>query len=157
MGTRYSFPGGKGREADHSPPSNAEAKNAWSYTSTHQYTFMAWFSFKAELYPPPLSYTSSGLIKHKIVLKRSRLLVYIIQILNTPFLEKWNTSLKWFNMPTKMEDLCRSVNGCVHKILTYSLKTRIWLCKFMCINSSSNRGVNLRPATPLHVAPLRYQ
>jgi hypothetical protein len=23
-----------GREADHSPPSNAEVKNAWSYTST---------------------------------------------------------------------------------------------------------------------------
>jgi hypothetical protein len=25
-----------GREADHSPPSNAEIKNAWSYTSTPQ-------------------------------------------------------------------------------------------------------------------------
>jgi len=23
------------READHSPPANAEVKNAWSYTSTH--------------------------------------------------------------------------------------------------------------------------
>jgi hypothetical protein len=36
MGTRGSFPGVKrpGREADHSPPSSAEAKNAWSYTST---------------------------------------------------------------------------------------------------------------------------
>jgi hypothetical protein len=38
--TRYrcSFPGGggkrPGREADHSPPSSAEVKNAWSYTST---------------------------------------------------------------------------------------------------------------------------
>jgi hypothetical protein len=31
-----------GREADHSPPSNAEVKNAWSYTSTPQYVFMAW-------------------------------------------------------------------------------------------------------------------
>jgi hypothetical protein len=30
------------READHSPPSNAEVKNAWSYTSTPQYVFMAW-------------------------------------------------------------------------------------------------------------------
>jgi hypothetical protein len=31
------FPGGKarpGNEADHSPPSSAEVKNAWSYTST---------------------------------------------------------------------------------------------------------------------------
>jgi hypothetical protein len=32
MGTRGSFPGG---EADHSPPSGAEVKNEWSYTSTH--------------------------------------------------------------------------------------------------------------------------
>jgi hypothetical protein len=31
MGTVDSFPG---READHSPPSSAEVKNAWSYTST---------------------------------------------------------------------------------------------------------------------------
>jgi len=28
------------READHSPPSSAEVKNAWSYTSTPQYVFM---------------------------------------------------------------------------------------------------------------------
>jgi hypothetical protein len=30
------------READHSPPPSAEIKNAWSYTSTPQYAFMAW-------------------------------------------------------------------------------------------------------------------
>jgi hypothetical protein len=30
-----------GRDADHSPPSSAEV-NAWSYTSTPQYAFMAW-------------------------------------------------------------------------------------------------------------------
>jgi hypothetical protein len=32
MGTRGSFPGGKaaGREADHSPPSSAQVKDAWS-------------------------------------------------------------------------------------------------------------------------------
>jgi hypothetical protein len=36
VGTRGSFPGGKaaGREADHSPLSSAEVKNAWNYTST---------------------------------------------------------------------------------------------------------------------------
>jgi hypothetical protein len=35
MGTRGSFPGDKAeREADHSPPSNAEVKNMWSYIST---------------------------------------------------------------------------------------------------------------------------
>jgi len=31
-----------GREANHSPPSNAEVKNKWSYTSTPTYVFMAW-------------------------------------------------------------------------------------------------------------------
>jgi hypothetical protein len=31
-----------GREADHSPPSSAEVKNAGSYTSTPQYVFMEW-------------------------------------------------------------------------------------------------------------------
>jgi hypothetical protein len=33
-----------GRKADHSPPSSAEVKNAWSYTSTPAYAFMAWCS-----------------------------------------------------------------------------------------------------------------
>jgi hypothetical protein len=31
-------------ETDHSTPSGAEVKNAWSYTSTPQYAFMAWYS-----------------------------------------------------------------------------------------------------------------
>jgi hypothetical protein len=31
-----------GLEADHSPPSSAEIKTAWSYISTPQYVFMAW-------------------------------------------------------------------------------------------------------------------
>jgi hypothetical protein len=30
------------READHSSPSSAEVKNAWSYTFTPHYVFMAW-------------------------------------------------------------------------------------------------------------------
>jgi hypothetical protein len=44
MGTGGSFPAVKrsGREANHSPPSTAEVKNAWSYNSTPQYVFMAW-------------------------------------------------------------------------------------------------------------------
>jgi hypothetical protein len=37
-----------GREADHSPPSSAEVKNTWSYTSVPQYAFMAWCSVKAQ-------------------------------------------------------------------------------------------------------------
>jgi hypothetical protein len=31
-----------GREADHSPPSTAEYKKAWNYTSTNPYVFMAY-------------------------------------------------------------------------------------------------------------------
>jgi hypothetical protein len=30
-----------GREADHSPPSSAEVKNAWGFTSTPQFSFIA--------------------------------------------------------------------------------------------------------------------
>jgi hypothetical protein len=32
----------QGREADHSPPSSAEVKNAWSYTSIPQHAFISW-------------------------------------------------------------------------------------------------------------------
>jgi hypothetical protein len=35
-----------GREADHSPPSSAEVKNAWYYTSIPPYALMAWCSVK---------------------------------------------------------------------------------------------------------------
>jgi hypothetical protein len=31
-----------GHEADHSPTPSTEVKNAWCYTSTHQYIFMEW-------------------------------------------------------------------------------------------------------------------
>jgi hypothetical protein len=39
MGTGGSFPGEKrpGREADHSPPTSAEVKKMWIYTSTPPY------------------------------------------------------------------------------------------------------------------------
>jgi len=30
-------------EADHLPPSSVEVENEWSYTSTPQYAFMAWY------------------------------------------------------------------------------------------------------------------
>jgi hypothetical protein len=45
-----SFPGGKVAGAWIWPltPSSAEVKNAWSYTSTPQYAFMAWCSLKKE-------------------------------------------------------------------------------------------------------------
>jgi hypothetical protein len=44
MGSMCSFPPGvkrPKREADHSPPSGAEVKNAWSYISTSSYILMA--------------------------------------------------------------------------------------------------------------------
>jgi hypothetical protein len=43
MGGEDPFPGIKrpGREADHSPPSNADVKKIWSYTSSPPYIFMA--------------------------------------------------------------------------------------------------------------------
>jgi hypothetical protein len=47
MGTGAPSPRVKrpGREADHSPPSSAEVKNAWSYTSIPP-VFMAWYLVK---------------------------------------------------------------------------------------------------------------
>jgi hypothetical protein len=39
-------PSQRGREADHSPPSSAEVKNMWSYTSTTSSAFMAWCLIK---------------------------------------------------------------------------------------------------------------
>jgi hypothetical protein len=43
MGTGSCFPEVKrpGREADHSPPTSAEVKKMWMYTSTPPYAFMA--------------------------------------------------------------------------------------------------------------------
>jgi hypothetical protein len=43
MGTGSSFPGVKwpGRKADHSPPTSAEVKKIWIYTSTTPYAFIA--------------------------------------------------------------------------------------------------------------------
>jgi hypothetical protein len=43
MGTGIKRPG---QEAEHSPPSSAEVKNAWSYTSTLPYVFMVWYLVK---------------------------------------------------------------------------------------------------------------
>jgi hypothetical protein len=45
-----------GREADHSSPSTAEVKNAWSYTSSPQYVFMAWCLVKHRGQGQPFMY-----------------------------------------------------------------------------------------------------
>jgi hypothetical protein len=46
-----SFPRVKqlGHKTDCSPPSSAEVKNVWSYTSIPQYTFMVWCFFIKQL------------------------------------------------------------------------------------------------------------
>jgi hypothetical protein len=36
----------QGHKTDRSPLSNAEAENAWSYTTTPQYVFTAWYLVK---------------------------------------------------------------------------------------------------------------
>jgi len=36
-----------GREAENSPPSSADVKNSWNYTSTPQDAFMEWCPVKA--------------------------------------------------------------------------------------------------------------
>jgi hypothetical protein len=49
------------READHSPPSSTDVKNAWSYTSTPQYVFMAWYLVKHRVnFTLPLPYRACG-------------------------------------------------------------------------------------------------
>jgi hypothetical protein len=55
MGSGALSPGVKrpGREADHSPPANAEDKKTWIYISTPPYAFMAWYlisSAQGQLY-----------------------------------------------------------------------------------------------------------
>jgi len=51
MGTPSSSWGVKrpGHEANHSPPANAEVKNAWSYTSIPPHVFTAWCLIKQEI------------------------------------------------------------------------------------------------------------
>jgi len=48
------------RQADHSPPSSAEIKNAWSYNSTDPYVFLAWCLVK---YRPVAQTTSCDIWK----------------------------------------------------------------------------------------------
>jgi hypothetical protein len=71
IGTRGSFPGGKaaGQLTTH-PHLVPRSKNEWSYTSTPQYTFMAWCSVKAQgqlyLYLAMRAYWASGGIAPRI-------------------------------------------------------------------------------------------
>jgi hypothetical protein len=47
-------------EADHSPPSSAENKNAWSYISTPQYAFVTWCSVNGTVTTLPYSALGQG-------------------------------------------------------------------------------------------------
>jgi hypothetical protein len=61
-------------EANHSPPSSAKVKNAWSHTSTPQCVFMAWCSLK---HRDNLTFTFIGLgckeLYHTTILQRHAL------------------------------------------------------------------------------------
>jgi len=61
MGIGGCYPGG---ETDHSPPSNAEVKNAWSYTSNPPYVFMAWCRRKQKIQIISIPGFNSLLIAH---------------------------------------------------------------------------------------------
>jgi hypothetical protein len=52
-----------GREADHAPPSSAEIRNDWSYTSAPQCVFIAW-QFHLSIYP------CCSHFEHRISVKR---------------------------------------------------------------------------------------
>jgi hypothetical protein len=60
-----------GREADHSLPSSAEVQNAWRYTSTPQYVFMAWCLVKHRdfTFSPLTSYSITAYKKRRKVMK----------------------------------------------------------------------------------------
>jgi hypothetical protein len=50
-----------GREADYPPTSNAEVKNAWSYTSTPAYIFVTWCLVKLkDNFPFTFTFNVSG-------------------------------------------------------------------------------------------------
>jgi hypothetical protein len=61
-----------GRDANHSLPSSAEVKNAWSYNSTPQYVFTVWclvkhrgnFTFTFTLLPLSSGWTSETLVSY---------------------------------------------------------------------------------------------
>jgi hypothetical protein len=59
-----------GREADYSPPSSPEVKNAWSYTSTPSYAFMAWYMI---MYMDDLTLPVSSILRIFVVLWLSEL------------------------------------------------------------------------------------
>jgi hypothetical protein len=46
LSSGYQSENGLEHKADHQPLSSAKVKNVWSYTSTLQYMFMAWFLIK---------------------------------------------------------------------------------------------------------------
>jgi hypothetical protein len=72
--------GGKaaGREADHSPPSSTDVKNAWRYTSTPKYVFMAWWLVKHRATLPLLYLNNNS----KPIIHRCKVIVKLSLLLN---------------------------------------------------------------------------
>jgi hypothetical protein len=61
-GVLYPWVKRSGREAKYSPPSSAEAKNAWGYTSTPPHVFLAW-CLKTHMYNSDLHFYVSICLK----------------------------------------------------------------------------------------------
>jgi hypothetical protein len=81
MGTRGTFPGIKrsGLEGEHSPPSSAQVKNAWSYTSAPPYVFMARFLVKHRMSPWRYIWLTIGILPSPLLLQMSSDFMSILQ------------------------------------------------------------------------------
>jgi hypothetical protein len=77
-----------GREADPSPQSSAEVKNAWRYTSTSQYVFMAWCLVK---HRDNFTFTFTDTKIFRIIILLS---FYLISWLLFPRLRYWTTGVR---------------------------------------------------------------
>jgi hypothetical protein len=75
QGTLYSGVKWLEHESDHSPPSSAKDKNAWSYTTTSEYVFMAWYLMKQ------LMFTKCCCWRWKVVPKTSVILNQLIRLI----------------------------------------------------------------------------
>jgi hypothetical protein len=75
-----------GREADHSPPSSAKVKNAWSYTPLPQYVFMAWCLVKhRDKFTFYLNVGDHDPYSYKIIVRITVLCILIFSVLESRF------------------------------------------------------------------------
>jgi hypothetical protein len=104
-----------GRETNHSSPSSAEVKNAWSYTSTLQYVFMEWCLVKHRH-----NFTFYPLLTPWNRVPLEKLIVtHLVQKFPAFYVTRW--------------------------FITVSTRARLWpLCWARCIHFTSYHSVSLR-------------